>query len=283
LKVLIFGGSGQIGHEILNRARPLGDVISFSRQEADLTDFGSVRAAIRNTKPNFIVNAAAYTAVDLAEDEMDLAHKLNAEAPRFLADECRKIDSILVSYSTDYVFDGSAVVPYSESSDTRPLNIYGKTKLAGDLAIQNSGARHLILRTAWVYGKRGQNFYLKMQKLMKEKCRLRVVDDQVGSPTPSWLIAEVTLKLMRRMWQGDMNIGGLYNLTSSGATSWHGFAGAIAELCGYTGILEPIRSTEYPSKATRPRFSALDLTKLSSIGIHLPEWREALRKTHLSA
>ena len=232
--ILLIGKNGQVGWELQRTLMPLGEVIAVDRKVMNLTDNDSVREKIQQVKPNIIINAAAYTAVDKAEQEIDQAMQVNNAAVGVIAEEAQKQAALLVHYSTDYVFDGSKQGAYTEQDIPRPANVYGKSKLAGEQVIQSVGSDYLILRTSWVYGARGSNFLLTMLRLMKEREALNVVSDQVGAPTWSRLIAEVTAQVVGQAWQKKQQAqlrSGLYHLTATGETSWWGFADAIAE-CG---------------------------------------------------
>jgi dTDP-4-dehydrorhamnose reductase len=271
LRILLTGATGQVGWELRRTLAPLGEVKVFDRFGLDLADTPVLVATVRALQPEAIVNAAAYTAVDKAESERDLAFAVNATAPRVLAEEAKRIGALLVHYSTDYVFDGGKADPYVEEDATRPINAYGASKLAGEQAIQASGCRHLILRTSWVYGPRGKNFYLTMLRLAKERSELKVVDDQRGVPTSSLEIARATATLL------DKGAQGLYHMTAAGETSWCGFARAILERAGIATPVVPIRTQDYPTPAARPPNSRLDCSKLRAAhGVSLAPWERAL-------
>ncbi|MCS6786362.1 MAG: dTDP-4-dehydrorhamnose reductase [Thiobacillaceae bacterium] len=281
--ILLTGVTGQVGWELWRALSPLGRVVALDNNALDLTDADAIRRAVSQHKPSLIVNPAAYTAVDRAEQERETAYAVNATAPAVLAEQAKGCGAILVHYSTDYVFDGAKPEPYVEEDTPNPLNAYGASKLAGEEAIRASGVRHLILRTSWVYGTRGHNFLLTMQRLMREREELRIVDDQVGAPTWSRLIAEATALILAQCLSPARGADrpepwGTYHLTCSGATSWFGFAQAIAELGGHPTRLVPIPSSEYPTPARRPANSRLNNGKLARVfGLRLPDWREALR------
>ncbi|TAE56876.1 MAG: dTDP-4-dehydrorhamnose reductase, partial [Nostocales cyanobacterium] len=231
MKILLTGVSGQVGWELQRTLMTVGDIIAVDRHQLDLAKPDSIRGTIRDIKPDLIVNPAAYTAVDKAESEIDLAMAINGVAPGIMAEEAKKLNASIIHYSTDYVFDGNKNNPYQENDVTNPQNIYGKTKLAGEEAISSIGVNHIIFRTSWVYGLRGKNFLLTMEKLAKEREEIKVVDDQIGSPTWSRMIAEITAQIIT---QGQNNLtdffannGGIYNLSPGGKTSWYGFAKAI--------------------------------------------------------
>ncbi len=275
--ILIIGKNGQVGWELQRTMACLGRITALDYPDIDLSRPDQLRNTIQQLKPDWILNAAAYTAVDQAESERDKAMAINGTAPGILAEEAKKLGALLVHYSTDYVYDGQGQTPFSETSSPAPLNYYGVSKLAGDDAIQATGCRHLILRTSWVYGLRGKNFLLTVLRLAQERSELRIVDDQIGAPTWSRLIAGATALAMAR----GKEIEGLYHLTSSGATSWHGFTAAILELSRAQRQQEPrlqgIRTADYPLPATRPTNSRLCCDKLvQATGISLPDWRAAL-------
>ncbi len=284
MKMLVTGAQGQIGWELQRTLAPLGELIAIDRSELDLGDADSVRRTIRDAKPNLIVNAAAYTAVDRAESERELAHRINAVTPGIIAEEAKRIDAALIHYSTDYVFDGEKAGPYLESDTPRPLNVYGASKLAGERAIQESGARHLILRTSWVYGARGSNFLSTIVRLAKERDTLSVVDDQVGAPSWSRMIAQATALLVARGLPSEYTHG-VCNLTAGGHTSWYGFARAILEVQPahaeqrlHASKLAPIPAAQYPTPARRPRNSVLSHARLErDFGLQMPDWQRGLR------
>jgi dTDP-4-dehydrorhamnose reductase len=274
LRILITGKEGQVGWELRRSLAALGDVIATDRRELDLRDSSAIPRTVRKTSPDIIVNAAAYTAVDNAESEPDIAMQVNAIAPGILAEEAKRLGALLVHYSTDYVFDGSKKSPYKEEDTPNPLSVYGRSKLEGEQAIAASKCRHLIFRTSWVYGPRGRNFLLTILKAAREKPSLRVVDDQLGAPTSSLAIAEATARaLQMRAAQG------LYHMTAGGQTSWYGFAQTILRNAAISTLVAPIRSDQYPAKATRPRNSVLDNSRLNeAFGISLPDWESQLEQ-----
>jgi dTDP-4-dehydrorhamnose reductase len=254
------------------RLGPLGALVALDRDGLDLADHGSIRARTREVRPSVIVNAAAYTAVDRAEGEPDLASAINATAPGILAEEAKRLGALLVHYSTDYVFDGSKPDPYVEDDVPNPLSVYGRTKLEGERAIQASGCRHLILRTSWVYAARGRNFLLTMLRLAAERPELQVVNDQYGAPTWARDIAAATARLL-----ADPPTG-LFHLVAGGSTTWHGFATEIVRQTGATAIVRAIGTADYPMAARRPANSVLDATKLRmATGVAIPPWEERLR------
>jgi len=284
--ILLFGGNGQVGWELRRTLAPLGAVRALERSDVDLSDLDALRSIVREAAPSLIVNAAAFTAVDRAETQAELANTVNADAPRVLAEEAKRLGGALVHFSTDYVFDGSASRPYRETDEPAPANTYGCSKLAGEAAIRDVGAAYLILRTSWVYSMRGANFLLTVQRLAGEMEELRIVGDQHGAPTWARAIAEATALILAccgapRAMDGLRERTGLYHLTAAGTTSWHGFASAIVGWMGETG--RPVRckriveipTRDYPTPARRPANSMLDCGKLQdTFGIALPDWRE---------
>ena len=291
MTVLLFGGNGQVGHELRRSLRALGNVVVTTRSgelpvgaRCEVADFDrpdTLAALVERVAPAIVVNAAAYTAVDKAEDDVDAAFRTNAEAPGVLARACALRDIPFVHYSTDYVFDGQGSRPYREDDQTAPLGVYGASKLAGEDAIRAAGDRHLILRTAWVYGRHGHNFMKTMLRLGADRDELRVVADQVGTPTPAALIADVTTELLGLRDAPS----GTFHLTPRGETSWHGFAEAILEEALARGLIPrapkviPIATSDYPTRARRPGYSRLDIGRLEQVlGRALPEWRTGLRQ-----
>lgn len=289
MKILLLGANGQVGHALRSALEPVGEVIAATRtgalegadhcERADFDEPGALRTLVDRTGPEVVVNAAAYTAVDRAEDEPEAAFRINAQAPAELARACAEAGALLVHYSTDYVFDGRATRPYQETDPTSPLGVYGASKRAGEQSIQDSGCRHMIFRTAWVYGSHGGNFMRTMLKLGAQRDQLSVVADQIGTPTPATLIAGVTARAL----QSGTEQSGLWHLTAGGQTSWHGFAEAIFEEAVLHGLLPraprvlPITTSEYPTRARRPGYSCLDTSRLQGdFGLQLPPWRHAL-------
>ena len=291
MTVLLFGGNGQVGHELRRSLRALGDVVVTTRSgelpegaRCEVADFDrpdTLAELVERVAPAIVVNAAAYTAVDKAEDDVDAAFRTNAEAPGVLARACALRDIPFVHYSTDYVFDGQGSRPYREDDPTAPLGVYGASKLAGEDAVRSVGGRHLILRTAWVYGRHGHNFMKTMLRLGADRDELRVVADQVGTPTPAALIADVTAELLGLRDAPS----GTFHLTPGGETSWHGFAEAIFEEALARGLISrapkviPIATSDYPTRARRPGYSRLDIGRLGQVlGHALPEWRAGLQQ-----
>jgi len=281
-RILLTGKNGQVGWELHQTLTPLGEVVALDRQQLDLADPDQIRKRVREIKPDLIVNAAAYTAVDRAEAEPGLAMAVNGIAPGILAEEAKRIGAAIVHYSTDYVFDGTKATPYTEEDAPNPLNVYGRTKLAGEQAIRDVGVPHLILRTSWVYGMRGKNFLLTILRLAREREELKIVDDQTGAPTWSRAVAEATARILSA---GPLSLAaaGIYHLTAAGSTTWHGFARAILTLdpdqseqvCKH---VRPIPTAEYPTPAARPAFSVLSNAKLKAFfGLTLPDWEQSLK------
>ena len=281
MKILLTGSSGQVGYELERSLQGLGEVVAVDRSRMDLADLDQVRAVIRTVKPQLIVNPAAYTAVDKAESEPALAHRINAEAPGVMAEEAKKLGAALVHYSTDYVFPGNQPGARVENDATGPVNVYGASKLAGEQAIAAAGVPHLIFRTSWVYGMRGRNFLLTMLRLGKERDELRVVNDQHGAPTWSRTIADTTALVLAQARQGGDawwdEHGGIYHLSSQGETTWFDFTRAILEQAGIACRLVPIATADYPVAAKRPEFSVLSSQRLMEQFCRLPDWQEALR------
>ncbi len=285
MRILVTGKNGQVGHELMRALAPRGEVTALGRDDLDLCSADSIRAAVRGARPELIVNAAAYTAVDQAEKESELARAINADAVAILAAEARSISAALVHYSTDYVFDGAKTEPYNEQDAPNPLGIYGATKLAGERAIAASGTSYLVLRTSWVYATRGRNFLLTILRLAAEREQLRIVDDQRGAPTSAAAIADATAKVIAA-WQSRPQLSGIYHLSAAGQTTWYEFARAILAEPAARALqprpiiareIVPIRTQEYPTPARRPRYSVLDNTKLAqTFGVILPDWRTQL-------
>jgi len=283
LRILLTGSNGQVGRALQQMLSPLGQLIALNRNALDLADRDCICKTVREHQPNIIVNAAAYTAVDRAESEPDLAMAVNGVAPGILAEEARRINAVLLHYSTDYVFDGVKATAYTEADTPNPLNVYGRTKLAGEEAIRAAGAVHYILRTSWVYAAEGANFLNTILRLARERPELRIVNDQTGSPTWAQAIAEITTKILIEGTRPDADPHhGLYHMTATGAVTWFGFAQAIlAEAEEKLGItaprLIPIKTADYPLPARRPANSRLDTTRLTdTFGIQLASWQEML-------
>ncbi|QDH62702.1 dTDP-4-dehydrorhamnose reductase [Pseudomonas azotoformans] len=283
MKILITGQHGQVSQALQTQLQGLGELIVLGREQLDLADAERIRQQVRVHRPGLIINAAAHTAVDQAENEADLAFAINATAPGVLAEEAKTLGSPLIHYSTDYVFDGSKPGPYTEADTPNPLGVYGQSKLAGEQAIAAVGGQYLILRTSWVYSNHGKNFLLTMQRLLQEKPHLRIVADQIGAPTWAVTIAASTRALIERWQAGKAGEWGIYHLTAKGETSWFGFAQAIGEHLRASGRacaeLEAIPSSAYPTPARRPLNSRLDCSHLrQQWHVSQPLWQDALRE-----
>jgi len=283
LKILISGKTGQVALELQKHLSGLGELIVLGRNDLDLSKPEQIRAQVRAHRPDLIINAAAHTAVDLAESEPELAFAINGIAPGVFAEEAAALGIPLIHYSTDYVFDGNKPAPYTEDDTPNPLGVYGKSKLAGERAIAATGAEHLILRTSWVYSTHGKNFLLTMQRLLQERPELRVVADQIGAPTWAGTIARSTRLLIERWQAAEAGAWGVYHLTAQGETSWFGFTQAIAEHLSAQGkpcaTLEPIPASAYPTPAARPQNSRLDCSRLErEWQVAQPAWQNALRE-----
>lgn len=279
MRILISGHTGQVARE-LQLALSEHELISLDRHAFDLAQPASLRPTILRERPDLLINAAAHTAVDQAEQEQALAFAINAEAPGAMAVACAELGIPLIHYSTDYVFDGRKTGPYSEDDIPNPLSVYGASKLAGEQAIADSGCDHLILRTSWVYSRHGRNFLLTMQRLLQEREQLNVVADQIGAPTWAGSIAVATAELVDA-WQQGNHQWGTYHLTNQGETSWFGFAQAIGARLRASGKpcaeLRPIPTSDYPTPAHRPLNSRLDGSKLErNWNVRLPDWQAAL-------
>ena len=285
MKLLLFGSNGQVGWELQRSLAPLGSVKACDRHTVDLENPRAITAAIHDYSPDVIVNAAAYTAVDKAESEPDKAESVNAKAVELLANEAKRRNIWLLHYSTDYVFDGEKSGLYSETDKPNPLNTYGSSKLQGEIALQESGCRHLIFRTSWVYSARGSNFVKTIVRLAGEKDRMDIVDDQVGAPTSAVFIADATATCLYRVAHGDefgAQVVGVYHLTASGSTSWHGFARYLldelhsrnSERRLRSQDVHPVTTARYRSAAKRPLNSRLDTQKLTdTFSIYPPSWQ----------
>lgn len=293
-RILLTGVTGQVGGELARTLAPLGVVVAPLREELDLTDASSIRKVIQAVQPRWIVNPAAYTAVDKAESEPDLAYAINAEAPKAIAEEARRIGAGVIHFSTDYVFDGEGLRPYVETDATGPVSVYGASKLAGEEALAASGAGYLVFRTSWVYGSTGKNFLRTILKAARERDRLRVVADQHGAPTWSRDLARMTAHVMQQI-EGDAAGGdlhgaldrrsGIYHASGAGETTWFGFAQqAVAmlrerELTAKFAEVDAITTAEYPTPAKRPENSRLNCEKLvSTFGWKMMDWRDSLRE-----
>ncbi len=290
MKILLFGKGGQVGWELQRSLSALGELVAvdFDNVElcGDFTNLAGIAATVRAVKPDVIVNAAAHTAVDKAESEVELVTTINAQAPGVLATEAYAINALLVHYSTDYVFDGSGQRAWHESDTPMPLSVYGSTKLAGEQLIQQSGCKHLIFRTSWVYGARGGNFAKTMLRLAKERDSLAVIDDQIGAPTGADLLADVTAYAIRdTLAQPEKS--GLYHLVAAGETTWHGYASLVLEHAQAASVvlkvapedIKAIPTSAYPTPAQRPLNSRLNCSKLErAFGLTMPSWQAGVRR-----
>ena len=289
MKILLLGKNGQVGWELQRSLAPLGELIALDRHQADglngdLSNPEALRATIRQVQPDVIVNAAAYTAVDKAESETELADRVNGIAAGVMAEEAAASGAWLVHYSTDYVFNGQGTAAWRETDAVAPVNHYGSSKLAGERAITASGCKHLILRTSWVYGARGNNFAKTMLRLASDRETLSVVADQIGAPTGADLIADVTAQALRQALQ-QPELAGLYHLAAAGEVSWHGYASEVIAFAKANGELlavkaiEPVETTAYPTPAHRPLNSRLDTQKLrTTFSLHLPDWQSGVTR-----
>jgi dTDP-4-dehydrorhamnose reductase len=288
-RILIVGNAGQLGRELEKIFAGAGPIVAVDRESVDLADPDQTRELVRRAAPDLILNAAAYTAVDRAESERDLAFAINAQSTEVLAEEARKRNAVFVHYSTDYVFDGGKAGPWAETDLPNPLNVYGASKLAGEQAVEKIGGKYIIFRTSWVYGPHGNNFLLTMLRLGRERDRLSIVDDQVGGPTTSIQLARATHAIVTGVLGGRNGAAadwaGLYHMTCGGSVSWFGFAQAIFDrssnlLDAKAPVLTPIPTKDYPTPAARPQNSVLSNAKLQSrFGIQLDSWQAALDET----
>jgi dTDP-4-dehydrorhamnose reductase len=286
VKILITGSTGQIGHELARLALPLGTILLPARDELDMRSADSISSFLRTHTPDLVLNAAAYTAVDKAEDEVELARAVNATAIGVIALECRRFGAPVIHYSTDYVFDGGSEVPYVESDPTCPLGVYGQTKLEGEQLLATSGTPHLILRTSWVYGQRGTNFLRTIRRADAQGRNLRIVADQIGTPNWSRVLAQATILAVASSPGGPRTgraglaefltqFGGIYHLACKGQCSWYEFASAFVP--DAVNRITPIATNEYPTRARRPLHSVLNASHFESVfGLTMPGWREAL-------
>ncbi len=286
MKILLTGKTGQIGEELNNIVDDLGNLITVDKERLDLSKPNSIEPVILDIKPDIIINPAAYTAVDKAEEEPDLAMKVNAIAPGLLAKAARKVRAGLIHYSTDYVFDGCSKIPYKEEDTPNPLNVYGKTKLAGEKAIAEVGIPFLIIRTSWVYSLHGKNFLRTIKKLAEEKDIIQVVDDQIGAPTWARSVALKTHQILKqclnKKWleTKDPSLSGIFHLTCQGKTSWHGFARKVLNISNASQNIKliSIPTSDYPTPATRPSNSLLNNEKIQKVfGLDMPYWEDALK------
>lgn len=290
MRILLLGKSGQVGWELQRSLAPLGDLTALDARSADLCgdlrNLDGLRETVRRVRPHAIVNAAAYTAVDRAETDLEAAFAVNALAPGVLADEAQRIGALLVHYSTDYVFDGSGAAPWSEDDAPAPLNVYGQSKLAGEQQVLSQCERSVVLRTSWVYSARGSNFAKTMLRLASEREQLKVVDDRVGAPTGAELLADVTAHCLVHVQRNPQDTG-LYHVCAGGATSWHGYARHVVGVARASGAplkvgadrIEPVASTAFPTVAARPQNSRLGTDKFRSVfGLALPDWHVGVER-----
>ncbi len=286
MKILLLGKNGQVGWELARTLLPLGEVIALDRRQMDFVNLEALRQTIQRIRPDLVVNAVAYTAVDKAESDQESAFLCNATAVDAIAQEAKKIGALLIHYSTDYIFDGTKIDPYLEDDAVHPLNVYGESKLAGENAIMTSGVEYLILRTTWVFAARGQNFLKSILRLSAERDTLNIVADQIGAPTWARVIAQTTAHIVQQVKQERQNtqfISGVFHLTSAGDTTWHGFAEKIVEFASphcqlKTHVILPILTSDYPTPAKRPLNSRLCTDKLTQrFGIVMPTWETSLK------
>ena len=290
MRILLFGKNGQVGWELQRSLAPLGDLVALDVDSqnlcGDFTNPDGIAQTVRDVAPDVIVNAAAHTAVDKAESEVGLARTINAQIPGVLAQEAKRCGSLLIHYSTDYVFDGGGDAPWLETDATGPLNVYGKTKLDGENAIVATGCKYLIFRTSWVYAARGGNFAKTMLRLAQERDQLSVIDDQVGAPTGADLLADVAAHAIRSALINP-DVRGLYHLVATGEVSWHGYASFLIDFARKTGIeirvkpeeIHPVPTSAFPSPAVRPKNSRLDTHKLqNTFGLTLPHWQNGITR-----
>jgi dTDP-4-dehydrorhamnose reductase len=282
--ILLFGANGQLGFELQRSLAVLGPLVCLDRAQCDVTDMQAIRAAFERAQPVVVVNAAAYTAVDKAEEAAELARKVNAEAPQVMAHSAALIGARLIHFSTDYVFDGESAEPYQETDQTNPQSVYGRTKLDGEAAVLAASHQHMVLRTSWVAGAHGSNFAKTILRLARDRDSLRIVADQIGAPTTAALLADVTSQILTK--EHDANAkGGIYHVTGSGSTSWHGYAQHVVQWCEAHGVplkthssaVLPIATEEYPLPAKRPKNSRLDTGKVRrTFGVTLPSWQQSI-------
>jgi len=292
MKILLFGKNGQVGWELQRSLAPLGELVALDRHDrnfcGDLANPEGLRDTVRQIRPDVIVNAAAYTAVDKAENDAEAAHTVNAQAPGVLAEAAQALGAWLVHYSTDYVFDGSGSKPWAEEDTTGPLSAYGRTKLEGEQRIAARCAQHLILRTSWVYAARGANFAKTMLRLAGEREQLTVINDQFGAPTGADLLADVTAHMLRRLPEaGSARLAGIYHAAAAGETSWHGYAGFVIDSARAAGMalkassatVAPVPTTAFPTPAVRPHNSRLNTARLqNTFGLQLPAWQGGVKR-----
>ena len=288
MKILVTGKDGQVGHELMKTLAPLGKVIGVDVKECDLSQSAAIEALLDKVSPDIIVNPAAYTAVDKAESESTIAHAVNAQAPKILARYAARHNILLVHFSTDYIFDGTKEGAYQEDDEANPKSVYGKTKWLGEEAVRKMAAKHIIIRTSWVFGSHGVNFLKTMLKLAQERDRLSIVADQFGAPTSAKLLAEVTAQIIKELQEpGFYRKFGTYHVVAKGETSWHGYAKLVVEKANALGVvtkiapdqIKAITTKEYPVPAPRPANSRLDTKKvLSTFSVRLPKWQDEVAR-----
>ena len=282
MRILVFGKTGQVGSGLFKDLKEVGSVRRVGRETADLTDLAAVANVIQEERPNIVINAAAYTNVDQAETDQDIARLVNAKAPTVMAEMAAAINAWFIHYSTDYVFDGESNTPYIEDWPKNPQSVYGSTKLEGEEAIQQATDRYLILRTSWVYSNNGRNFLNTILRLSNQQGELRIVDDQTGTPTYARALSSNTAAMIKQLDTGwdRPDLAGIFNVTCQGSTTWYGFACEILKSAGIEGVrIEPITTSEFPTPAKRPHYSVLDNSKLEQIyGLRLPHWRDSLKE-----
>ena len=282
MRILVFGKTGQVGYGLSKDLAGLGSVRCVGRDEADLSDLAAIENVIQEEHPDVIVNAAAYTNVDQAESDSELTRLVNAKAPGVMAEMAQANNAWMVHYSTDYVFDGENDIPYTEDAAKNPKNVYGHTKSEGEDAIREATDRHLIIRTSWVYSNEGRNFLNTVLRLARQQGELRIVNDQIGTPTYTRVLSRATADMIRKLFENpdDAELAGIFNLTCAGATTWYGFACEIIRLAGIRDVnIEPIPTLDFPTPAARPLYSVLDNSRLERIyGLRLPTWQAALNE-----
>lgn len=282
MRILVFGKTGQMGFGLSKDLAGLGSVRCVGRDEADLSDLAAIENVIQEEHPDVIVNAAAYTNVDHAETDIGVANLVNAIAPGVMAEMAEVNNAWFVHYSTDYVFDGGTDTPYTEGAEKKPINVYGRTKAAGEEAVQQATKRHLIIRTSWIYSNEGRNFLNTVMRLARQTGELRIVDDQIGTPTYARILSRTTAEMIRKLsaHHDAPDLAGIFNVTCGGATTWYGFACEILRCAGIRDVaVQPIRTLDFPTPATRPHYSVLDNSRLEQIyGMNLPTWQAALKE-----
>jgi len=284
MKILVTGKNGQVGHELMKTLAPLGEVVGVDVKECDLAQSAAIDALLERVRPDIIINPAAYTEVDKAESEPTIAHAVNAQAPKLLARYAARRNIPIIHFSTDYVFDGKKDGPYSEEDEANPRSVYGKTKWLGEDAVRKLAAKHIIIRTSWVFGSHGVNFLKTMLKLAQERDKLSVVSDQYGAPTSAKMLAEAVAQIVTELNEpGSYRKYGTYNIVARGETSWHGYASLVVEKATGLGLdikispkdIKPILSKDYPMPAPRPSNSRLDTSKVSTVfSVRLPKWQD---------